>query len=41
MQGEGPYKLWFLDVFEVGLVVVGSSGYFDCAGGAYVFISFW
>jgi hypothetical protein len=29
MQGEDPYKMWFLDVFEVGLMVVRFSGYFD------------
>jgi hypothetical protein len=28
MQGEDPYKMWFLDVFVVGLMVVRSSCYF-------------
>jgi hypothetical protein len=39
MQGENPYKMC-LDVFEVGLMVVRSPGYFDCAAKSFVFISF-
>jgi hypothetical protein len=37
---EDPYKMWFSDGFEVGLMVVRTSGSFDCAGGRIVFIPF-
>jgi hypothetical protein len=40
MQGENPYKMWCLDVFEVGLMVVRSPGYIDCAAESFIFISF-
>jgi hypothetical protein len=39
MQGADPCKMWFLDVFEVGLMVVRSSGYNDYAAADSVFIS--
>jgi hypothetical protein len=39
MQGGDPYKLWFLNIFEVGLLVVRTSGDFDCDAGALVSIS--
>jgi hypothetical protein len=43
MQGKDPYKMWFLDVlvFEVGLTVVRSSIYFECAAGAFVEVYSW
>jgi hypothetical protein len=32
--------MWFLDGSEIGLMVVRTSGSFDCAAGGFVFIPF-
>jgi hypothetical protein len=40
MQGEYPCKMWSLDGFEIGLMVVGTFGSFDCVAEGFVFIPF-